>query len=563
MPDLLLTCLNVPTSEDYLVALHRQGCVSYSQFLQAVRAKYTLLSKTPGSALALYETDGIQFATTLFAAWHAGKSVYLPGNILPATIEQLQHHVDHFVGEFPTSCRPLPLNALTIRGDDDTSLPPLSPSFPGVVVFTSGSTGEPQAIAKQLHQLANEVATLQQVFGEQLVHTCTVATVSHQHIYGLLFKILWPLASQRPFWSESLIFPEAFSEVLAMRPAILISSPAHLKRLPDTLDWQVARAQTHAVFSSAGPLPDDAVPLITARLGKTPMEVYGSSETGGIAWRQRTNDLNLGWTTFPGVQIQIENELLIVQSPHLPDTTWYGTADRASIQDNTHFVLLGRNDRIAKIEGKRVSLVAVENALQACGWTQASRVLMLPDTREHLAAVLELNDTGRVKLAQIGKTQMIRQLRQQLANSIEPVALPRRWRFIRNLPTDSQGKCSLSALAQLFAPTQATTLTAFQNESNACMTLAVTPDLLYFDGHFPQAPVLPGVAQVDWVIREGRSRFGITGQFTRMEALKFQRIIHPGMQVELELDWRSDKQALSFKLSSSAGLHASGRVIFE
>ena len=67
-----------------------------------------------------------------------------------------------------------------------------------LVIHTSGSNGEPVAIPRRLAQLDAEVRALQQAFGAGLDEALVLGTVSHQHIYGLLFRVLWPLAAGRP-----------------------------------------------------------------------------------------------------------------------------------------------------------------------------------------------------------------------------------------------------------------------------------------------------------------------------------------------------------------------------
>ncbi len=64
----------------------------------------------------------------------------------------------------------------------------LDPDFIGLVLYTSGSTGTAQAIPKKLAQLGAEVAALETQFGALLGAADITATVSHQHIYGLLFQ---------------------------------------------------------------------------------------------------------------------------------------------------------------------------------------------------------------------------------------------------------------------------------------------------------------------------------------------------------------------------------------
>lgn len=558
MPERLYRRL-IDTPSPRAVASRHGESIDEQAFRQRVVAWMAAFALVDGHAVALYQTDGLEFAAALLGAWQAGKTVWLPGDALPATCRQLAAQVSAFAGEFPPDYRPL----TALHGNPGAApFSALDADFPAVVVFTSGSTGQPSAIPKRLRQLASEVATLEAMFGAALGDAEVVATVSHQHIYGLLFKILWPLASHRPFLAHSLAFPEELAAALADRAAVLVASPAHLKRLPDTLDWP--RAGLRTVFSSGGPLPLDGVLRCEQLLGHTPTEIYGSSETGGIAWRRRTGGLDEACSAFPNVTLSLADGCLVVASPHLADATPFVTADRARFLPDGRFLLAGRADRIAKIEGKRVSLDAIEQALRASGWITEARVLALADGREQLAAVVVPSTAGQALLASDGKPAFSRRLRALLAESTERVALPRRWRFVDALPANAQGKTTEAALARLFAaPSLPLTRVVEQSDVRLVLELGIPGDLIHFDGHFIASPVLPGVTQVDWVIHYGRQHFTIAGAFLRLEAVKFQRVIQPGRPVRLELDWRAEKQSLAFRLASDVGQHASGRVVFE
>jgi hypothetical protein len=74
--------------------------------------------------------------------------------------------------------------------------------------------------------------------------------------------------------------------------------------------------------------------------------------------------------------------------------------------------------------------------------------------------------------------------------------------------------------------------------------------------------VLPGVAQLDWALHYGREAFRPNGEPLRIEQLKFQALVRPDMQVTLALDWAPDTGALTFRYTSAAGTHASGRLVF-
>lgn len=270
--------------------------VDHACFRQRVRGWRAAFAAAEGRDWALYFDDAVAFAAALFGAWHAGKRVFLAADNLPATLQALQPQVSGFAGDVPADYRPLA--ALDATLDDE--LQALDERACELCVFTSGSTGQPSAIGKRLDQLAREVEALQAAFGAQLDGAQVHGTVSHQHIYGLLFRVLWPLAAGRLIHPRR-FFHEDLVGALAGTDTVLVATPAHLKRLPEQLDWASLHGRLRAVFSSGGPLPEDAARQVRQWLGVAPTEVYGSSETGGIAWRRWDTDLP-PWQPLPGVQ---------------------------------------------------------------------------------------------------------------------------------------------------------------------------------------------------------------------------------------------------------------------
>lgn len=536
------------------VALRGGELLSHARFAADAARWQAAFAAVPGEPVAIYFEDAYDFACALFGAWHAGKLPLLPGDAQPATLERLLPQVVACAGDLPGSLVPAAapgeLQELDLRATR-------------LVIYTSGSSGQPLAIAKRLAQLDAEVNHLEAVFGPRLGDDALVhATVSHQHIYGLLFVTLWPLAAGRTVAVEKIVYPEQMAQRLGERPTALVSSPAHLKRLPDNLDYAAARSQLRAIFSSGGPLPPESSEQAHALLGTSPAEVYGSSETGGVAWRQRAHDGD-AWMPLPGVKWRLDGETLSVHSMHLDGDEWWETSDRAEAVTGGRFVLRGRADRIVKIEEKRVSLVALEEALLATGLLQEARAFLLQEEgAARLAVVAVPAAAGWDVLRAGGKRALNEQLRAQLLRGFERVVLPRRFRYLRELPVNTQGKATEALLSVQFRSELPSVQWHERAATQARLTLDIVPGLRVLDGHFPGTAVLPGVAQLDWALRCGRDAFALPPRFLRAEQLKFQQPVLPPLALELSLEWKAEGGQLHFRYASARGPHSSGRLVF-
>lgn len=563
--------------------------LTHADFLAQVDRWQRAFQASQGKSWAISLQDPFGFAAALFGAWHADKSVVLPGDDRPATLAALRDIGCGLAGDLPDGLQPAEAGqpALVRR--------PLNLEDAALTVFTSGSQGQPQAIDKTLAPFWSEVEALEQAFGpvlggdEQPIPV-TWATVSHQHIYGLLFLVLWPLAAGRPLARQRLQYPEDMIRALGAGPSVLVATPAHLKRLGDHLDWDSVRPTLRAVFSSGGPLPFEVSQEVDRLTGCRPIEVLGSSETGGIAWRQATV-ASTPWQPFADVHWRVDDGCLAVHSPRLPGQGWWQTSDRVEPDGEGGFRLLGRQDRIVKIEEKRVSLTAIEQALLATPLVQeAKAVVVSTPIGERVGVVLVPSSQGRALLAQ-GRRALSASLKDALAASLEPMAQPRRWRFVEALPMNAQGKTPEGLLRDLFAePVEALAATQAppasapmpemppvawleQGADEALAVLDIHPGLSVFKGHFPIAPILPGVAQLDWALMLGRRCFALPDGFVRLEVLKFVRPVVPGTKLHLSLQRKGkpkepDLVALQFRLYSQAPdangdvEHASGRAVW-
>lgn len=552
-------------AENQFVATVDGRALQHADWVRKVRGWHAAFARVSGDEVAFYFEDALEFSAALWGAWHAGKTPVLLSDVQPSTLEQLLPTVSATAGLLPNA-----LTALDVF--EDQPLPPFDMHSAQLVLFTSGSTGKPERIVKKVRQLDAEVHALQAAFGSSF--GCAVAadslqvlaTVSHQHIYGLLFRVLWPLSAGRAIGTRFARYPEEVLQQLSQAENnVLISSPAMLSRLPEHLPWGDARTRLKAVFSSGGPLAAQGSELALSTLGHSPTEVFGSSETGGIAWRRRAEHGDV-WQTLPGIEVRLNDSgLLAVRSGHLVDpANWWETADRAEpLSGGASFVLQGRADRIVKIAEKRVSLTAMEQRLQSHEFVKLARAVLIERANlpTRVGMVLELSEAGWQALFAQGRQAMGQAMRDWLADAVERVALPRSWRYVVRMPMNEQSKITQQSLLALFDPLMPAPQWLSRTELEAHVQLQVVPELRVLEGHFPQAKLIPGVAQLHWAVTLARQAFDIPGVYARAEVVKFQQPILPGDTVEVQLKRIIEKDAIQFAFTSSRGAHASGRLL--
>ena len=507
--------------------------------------------------VAVHLEDAADLALALLGAWRAGASVLLPADLQPVTRQRWSTEVDLWLTDLADDAhledyRGAPLGAVEFDLDQCQ-----------LSLCTSGSSGEPKRIDKTLGQLANEVQALETLWGADLGQACIIGSVATQHIYGLLFRVLWPLCAGRPFVRKQLAFPEDLQRASRECPTFAwVASPALLKRMGDNLDWPALSA-VRRVFSSGGALPAEAARSLHQRLQQWPTEILGSSETGGIAWRQADEP----WQPFADVELALDSDgALLVSSPYMPPGHVEHTADAAQIAADGRFELQGRLDRIVKLEEKRISLPMLEQALSTHDWVTEARMGVVQENRASLGTLLVLSESGLHALRNQGRRAVTEELRQHLGLHCETLALPRRWRFLRQLPFNSQGKlpqADVEGLLLAARPKLPEVLQQIEDDGEWSLQLAVPPDLAFFSGHFPKAPVLPGVVQVDWALALGQRLMNLPEKFAGMEVLKFQQLVRPGDQVQLHLRFDPVRGKLYFAYRNETATCSSGRILLE
>ncbi len=96
---------------------------------------------------------------------------------------------------------------------------------------------------------------------------------------------------------------------------------------------------------------------------------------------------------------------------------------------------------------------------------------------------------------------------------------------------------------------------------HASLVIRVDHGLACLRGHFPDLPVVPGVAQLHWAIHFGQQLFALSDEVNGIEAVKYQELMQPGMVATLTLRYDQVKQKLTFTIADDHRRFSSGRVV--
>lgn len=436
-----------------LLALGERDSLDRAAFWRRVRALSDAVATRPERRWALVCEDSAWFAAGLMALAGSGRSLVLPQAPQAGSLAASGAEVDAVLTDRPESFSGYALLPTMEASTGTSAAPRLPDDGASIEFYTSGSSGAPKCVPKTYAQLRLEVEALERQWGALLGDAVMAGTVPHYHLYGVLFRILWPLLSGRAFLSSMCLQPAALRAAALRGDCVIISSPAFLGRVADYGDLPPA-SKVRAVFSSGAPLPDDAARRLKESWGHAAIEVYGSTETGGIAWRAWSDagDRAL-WRPIEGVATELREEAagerLWVKSGCTWGHDWAPTGDLARRRDGG-FELLGRADDVVKFEDKRVSLSEMRARLLAHAWVADARLLLLEGRRGFIGAVVILNAAGQAALAATGKTKVNTALRDWLRGSYEALLVPRKWRYVEALPDNDMGKIERARLQRLF-----------------------------------------------------------------------------------------------------------------
>ena len=212
---------------------------------------------------------------------------------------------------------------------------------------TSGTSGQSKTIKHSTDYLQREVSFLASLFRDA---THIIPYVPSYTIYGFLFTVCLPEKLGIP-----LLYPSETNWQEVPAKSLIVATPFHWQLLLPVLPEKILHCLG---VSAASPLYDGLYQSIISK-NITLTEIYGSTETSGVAYRQNCKN---SFTLFPYWEFINDNNSITVQDRE--SHYIHSLMDDITQTGNNQFTILGRKDKEIKIAGILVNLDYVNTIIR-------------------------------------------------------------------------------------------------------------------------------------------------------------------------------------------------------
>jgi acyl-coenzyme A synthetase/AMP-(fatty) acid ligase len=219
----------------------------------------------------------------------------------------------------------------------------------------------------------------------------------------------------------------------AEEPRLVVGVPSHYRLLSQL----VSSPLPPCIFlCSGGPLDPAIAEEFERRAGHPVTQIFGSTETAGIARRRGTRN----WEPFPGLRWQsreVDGRLLIDAPWQDNPGTWFATDDVIAAEGDT-FRLIGRADSVVKVGGRRFATAEIVQAALAMSEIEQAHALVYQRFGESAVALFVVPTPGTALAAA--------DVRAALSARLAAFKVPRTIEVLAALPMRGIGKVDQEAL---------------------------------------------------------------------------------------------------------------------
>jgi acyl-coenzyme A synthetase/AMP-(fatty) acid ligase len=465
-----------PASKRALVALDAEGNREVWHFGE-------LLARTAGlsgalAARGVHRGDAVmtlignrpEWVLALMACFRMG-AVAMPCNVQLRRAD-LEHRVaatnpalaigdETYLAELPDGVPYMTLAELADVLDEDlpqaAPVEPaaLDPGDPAIVIFTSGTTGEPRGVVYPQRYLPGQRLQAEHWFGARdgELAWCTAATGWAKSARNV-FIAPW-LGGATAFLHDSRFDPAERLEIVEREGVnVLCQAPTEYRMIAKRASLRPIPGLRHLV-SAGEPLNPQVIQAFRDRVGLPIHDGYGQTETGAITGMrpdEKPRDGSMG-RPLPGIQTRVDDGELQVRAETCPtffsgyldsepfDGEWWTTGDHVREDDDGYLWFEGREDDVIISAGYRIGPFEVESALLTHPAVAEAAVVAAPDPERGsvVRAVVVLRD------GEPG-AQLTGDLQEHVKQVTAPYKYPRIVEFADSLPKTSSGKIKRAEL---------------------------------------------------------------------------------------------------------------------
>jgi acyl-coenzyme A synthetase/AMP-(fatty) acid ligase len=342
-----------------------------------------------------------------------------------------------------------------------TEVTALEAADPALIVFTSGTTGEPRAALHATSYLLGQRAQAEHWLGARDGDLVWVTTATG-----------WSKSARNVFLAPWLMGAAALLSDAGFNPAdrldvceregvtVLCQAPTEYRMLASRGELRPVAGLRRAV-SAGESLGAEVLAAFQEAWGLDVCDGYGQTETGQITGNLAGRPARAGsmGQVLPGIETRlIEGELQVraascptffsgylpgPEPPELIDGEWWATGDFASRDDDGYLFHQGRDDDLITSSGYRIGPVEVESALLTHPAVAEAAAVPAPDAERGsvVRAVVVLR--GREP-----SDELVSELQEHVKAVTAPYKFPRIVEFADSLPRTASGKLRRAALRE-------------------------------------------------------------------------------------------------------------------
>lgn len=431
---------SLKNSEDiFLVHKENKYSVKYKDFADDIVRSLEYISKFEENTITVFIEDAYRFIVILMSGLILKKNVNVLNNNSPKYVESIIDNSMIYISDNEKSSVDLDKMFESSINDKWYDILKETRIEENVYInfYTSGSTGYPKLIEKTVKQYEAEASKIADQFYDDIKDSLFLYTVPHYHSYGFVFAVLVPYIIEAKFIDNRINYLETINNFSDYKKITIVTTPAFLKRI----DKPSLKIHTNwYLFSSTGVLDKKVNDLCKDVFGIDATEIYGSTEAGAMAYRRRSE--NEFWTRLNIVKlIADENGSIECCSGYTGDDVWIHVGDVVNMKNENEFELIGREDSIVKIEGKRISVQQIDRQILIDKHFKDSYTIYCKsDKREYSVSFIVLNDKNA------NHDDMKKYITDYLKDYFETVVIPKKIYFVDAVPRNEIGKIDRKAL---------------------------------------------------------------------------------------------------------------------